>query len=85
MKRIELEEQEIVGGKGIRRALHYYDAQDNQIAHHKYYTQTFNQMETVSCTIQEGHVLIGVAVTTDKQGYVTWVNFLTWPENIQVS
>ena len=44
----------------------------------------FNQMETVSRSIDDGMHLIGVSVTMDKAGYVTWVNFMLWPESKQL-
>ncbi len=31
-----------------------------------------------SITIPDGHEIVGFAVETDVQGYITWIDFKTW-------
>jgi len=85
VKRIEVEKLEQLKGKGGRRTVNYYDAANELITHQKYFTSAFGESETSSQVIPEGTHLVGVSLMTDPEGFITWVNFLVWPEAQQFS
>lgn len=64
---------------GTIQHLHFYDDQGNRIGHHRFWSPAFSMDAEMKLTIDKGLELIGASVTTDENGFITWINYLTWP------
>ena len=41
----------------------------------------FEDAPEITKEIEDGYQIIGVSLTTNQSGQITWMNFLIWPEN----
>lgn len=49
-----------------------------------FYSQQFLEQGFSKKQVDIGYELLGVSLSADGEGYITWVNFLLWPEGRQM-
>ena len=79
VKHIQIEKAE-QSELGTTRIIRYLDAWEKPVGQHELITEQFGEIEPCIKPIEAGQQLIGVSVTQEEDGTISWVNYLLWPE-----
>lgn len=69
---------------GVYRNIRFFDDTNNEMDYNGFWNPMFPQQPSVKKEIPNTYELIGVSLATDAEGFISWVNFLTWPMAVPI-